>query len=195
MADEEKEGPVVVSPFIEGERIDLVAQNSKWIPLYSKWHNNPDVRHFARHIMPSTPEEFKRWFEPPSGRGMRDGVHFTIYHKKDKCPIGSIGFNHINWVNSNAFVGAMIGEPEYWGKGIIGEAARLLINYGFTELNFHKIYASIINPNKRSLRAAEKLGFEKEGVMKEDMYVDGKYVDFHQFALFRRDWVKKEKQT
>lgn len=193
MTAEEKEETNVVYPFIEGERIDLVAQSSKWIPLYSKWHNNPNVRHFARHNMPRTPEEFKRWFEPQSGHDVRDGVFFTIYHKKDKCPIGSIGFNRINWVNRNAFIGALIGEPDYWGKGIIGEAAKLLINYGFTELNFHKIYASIINPNKRSLRAAEKLGFEKEGVLKEDMYVDGKYVDFHQFGLFRSDWLKREK--
>ena len=191
MTEEEKE-EIKVFPFIEGERIDLIARNSKWNSLYSKWHNDPEVRHFAQHNMPKTPEEFKSWFEPPSERGMRDGVHLTIYHKKDKRPIGNIGFGRINWINRNAFIGAVIGEPDYWGKGLVGEAAKLLINYGFTELNFHKIYATIINPNKRSLRAAEKLGFKKEGVLKEDMYVDGEYVDFHQFGLFRRDWLKKE---
>ena len=151
------------------------------------------VRHFARHNMPRTPEEFKRWFEPPSGRGIRDGVFFIIYHKIDKCPIGSIGFFQINWLNRNAYISATIGEPEYWGKGIVGEAARLLIKYGFIELNFHKVYAQVINPNSRSLRAAEKLGFTKEAVLKEEFYVDGEYVDVHQFGLFKKDWEVQNK--
>ncbi|GAH98179.1 unnamed protein product, partial [marine sediment metagenome] len=108
-------------------------------------------------------------------------------HKHAKRPIGSIGFNHINWVSRNANIFLTIGEPEYWGKGIAGEASRLMINYGFTELNLHKIFAGVFTPNTRSLRAAEKLGFEKEGVLKEEMYVDGEYHDVHKFALFKRD--------
>ena len=193
MTEETKKENEEIFPFIEGERIDLVAQNSKWIPLYCKWQNNPEVRHYARHVMPSTPEEFKSWFEPPSGRGVKDGVFFTIYHKEDKRPIGSIGLFHINWVNRNAFIMGIIGEPEYWGKGIIGEAAKLLITYGFTELNLHKIYAGVFDPNKRSLRAAEKLGFKQEAHLKDDLYVDGKYVDMHQFALFKKDWMESIK--
>jgi RimJ/RimL family protein N-acetyltransferase len=194
LTEKEKEEQNVVFPFIKGERIDLVPQNSKWIPLYSKWHNDPNVRHFARHDMPRTPEEFKRWFEPPSGRGVREGVFFTIYHKKDQCPIGSIGIHRINWVNRNGFIGGLIGEPDYWGIGIVGEAAKLLINYGFTELNLHKISANILNVNKRSLRAAEKLGFKQEGILREHMYVDGMYADFHQFGLLKRDWIAQNKK-
>ena len=191
--NEKKNKDNEVFPFIEGERIDLVAQNSKWIPLYSKWNNDPRVRQYARFNMPSTPEEFKRWFEPPSGRGVRDEAFFTIYHKEDKRPIGSMGLFRINWVNRNAFIMGIIGEPEYWGKGIIGEAAKLIINYGFTELNLHKIYAGVFDPNKRSLRAAEKLGFKQEAVFKEDLYVDGNYVDTHQFALLKKDWIEQNK--
>jgi RimJ/RimL family protein N-acetyltransferase len=182
----------VVYPFIKGEKIDLISQSSKWINLICKWNNDPTVRHYARWALPTTPEQIKRWFEPRSG-GMRDVVFFTIYHKEDERPIGSIGFFRINWVNRNAHVSGTIGEPEYWGKGIIGEAANLLINYGFTELNFHKINAGIFNPNSRSLRAAEKLGFEKEAVFREDLYVDGEYVDMHQFALFKKDWMEQNK--
>lgn len=182
----------LVFPFIKGERIDLVAQNSKWISLYCKWQNDPKVRHYARQAMPSILEDLKNWFEPSPQRGARDAVFFTIYHKKDKHPIGTIAFVRIDWINRNALVFGIIGEKEYWGKGIVVEAAKLLINYGFTELNLHKINARVFDPNKRSLRAAEKIGFKRVGIMKEQLYVDGEYVDEHLFSLFKKDWIEKK---
>ena len=188
--NESKEDEIEVFPFIEGETIDLVAGNSKWVPLVCKWQNNPKVRRYARNMWPHTIEDIKKWFEPAPDRRMKEFVVFTIYHKRDKRPIGTVGFGHINWVSRNANIFATIGEPEYWGKGIAVEANKLLIKYGFTELNFHKIYAGVFTPNKRSLRAAEKLGFEKEAILKEEMYVDGEYHDVHKFALFKRDWIK-----
>jgi RimJ/RimL family protein N-acetyltransferase len=181
-----------VFPFIEGEIIDLVAGNSKWANLNCKWMNDPKVRQYSRNIWPRTLEDVKKWFEPLPDNQMREFIVFTVYHKHTKRPIGSIGFNRIDWVSRNANIFLIIGEPEYWGKGIAGEASRLMIKYGFTELNFHKIFAGVFTPNKRSLRAAEKLGFEKEGVLKEEMYVDRQYHDVHRFALFKRDWKIKE---
>lgn len=187
---ENKEAEMDVFPFIKGETIDLVSGNSKWVPLVCKWQNDPKVRRYARNMWPVTIEEVKKWFEPSPDRHMKEFVVFTIYHKRDKRPIGSVGFGRINWVSRNANIFATIGEPEYWGKGIAIEANKLLIKYGFTELNFHKIYAGVFTPNKRSLRAAEKLGFEKEAILKEEVYVDGVYHDVHKFALFKRDWIK-----
>ena len=176
-------------PFIEGETIDLVAGNSKWAHLTCKWMNDPRVRHYSRNAWPYTIEEIKKWFEPSSDQGIKDFVVFNIYHKKDKKIIGTIGLNRINWLNRNSNIFFHIGEKEYWGRGIAGEAANLLIKYGFTELNLHKIYAGVFTPNARSLRAVEKLGFKKEAVLKEEIFVDGKYVDFHKFALFKKDWM------
>jgi len=187
---ENKEDEIKAFPFIEGETIDLVAGNSKWAQLSCKWQNDPKVRRYARNMWPHTIEDVKKWFEPSPDRHTREFVVFTIYHKRDKRPIGTVGLGRINWVSRNANIFATIGEPEYWGKGIAVEANKLLIKYGFTELNLHKIYAGVFTPNKRSLRAAEKLGFEKEAILKEEMYVDGEYHDVHKFALFKRDWMK-----
>jgi len=151
---EDKEEADDIFPFIEGETIDLVAGNSNWAKIVCKWMNDPKVRHYSRNMWPLTLEEVKKWFEPLPDRQMREFIVFTVYHKHAKQPIGSIGFNHINWVSRNANIFLTIGEPEYWGKGIAGEVSKLVINYGFTELNFHKIFAGVFTPNSRSLRAA-----------------------------------------
>jgi len=181
----------IVFPFIEGNNIDLVAPNSKWINEVCAWSNDPRVRHYARFEWPNTIEDVKKWFEPPPKKGVRIFIIFAMYHKKDKRPIGNVGFSDINWLNRNANIFYTIGIPEYWGKGLVGEAAKLLINYGFNELNLHKIYAGVFDPNKRSLRATEKLGFKKEAILKEEIYVDGEYFDVHKFALFKRDWLNQ----
>jgi len=189
---EGKEEENDVFPFIEGERIDLVAVNSNWSNLICKWMNNPKVRRYSRNIWPKTLEDIKKRYEPSSDRHTRDNANFMIYHKQVERPIGIVGLDEINWVNRDANLFALIGEPEHWGKGIAGEACALVIKYGFTELNLHKIHAGIFSPNKRSLRAAEKLGFEKEAITKEEIYVDGQYHDEHRFALFKRDWKMKD---
>jgi RimJ/RimL family protein N-acetyltransferase len=171
LTKEENDG---VFPFIEGERIDLVTGNSKWADLSCKWTNDPEVRRYSRNAWPTTLEEVKKWFEPSSDQGMKDFVVFSLYHKKDKKPIGVVGFNRINWLNRNANIFWTIGEKEYWGRGIA-------------------VDAGIFTPNKRSLRVAERLGFGKEAVLKEDLYVDGTYVDTHIFALLKKDWMEKNK--
>jgi len=192
--DKKEEKEIEVFPFIKGETIDLVAENSKWVDLFCKWNNDPKVRRYSRNAWPRTIEEIKKRSEPVPRGQMREFLDLTIYHKADKRPIGNIGFGHIDWVGRNANIFALIGESEYWGKGIVGEASKLVIEYGFNELNFHKIYAGIYTPNERSLRAAEKLGFIKEGIFKEEQYVDGQYQDVHKFALFKKDWIKSNEK-
>lgn len=148
-----------VFPFIEGEMIDLVVPNLKWVELACRWENDPEVRHYSRNAWPLTMEQIKKQFEPATEEGIKDRITFIIYHKQDKRPIGYLGLKNISWLNRNAEIWWTVGERDYWGMGIVVEAAKLVLKYAFTELNLHKIYAIILSPNTRSLRVAEKLGF------------------------------------
>ena len=192
---EESKNEEEIFVFLEGENIDLVVPHSKWVNLTCKWINNPRVRHYSRNPWPRSPEDVKKWFEPPSiDDGVRDHIVLNIYHKKDKKPIGTVGLGRINWLSRNANIFAYIGYPEYWGKGIVGEAAELTIKYGFEELNLHKIYSGAFEPNTRSLKAAKKLGFIDEGISIHDAYVDGKYVDHPRFYMLKEDWLKRQQK-
>jgi len=194
MSEEKKaDKELKLVPFITGESVDLAVQVSEMASMVCKWVNDPKVRRYSRTVMPLSLDEVKKWFEPSSDRGLKDFVVFLIYHKKDKKPIGDIGLNHINWLNKNANIFFKIGEKEYWGKGIAAEASKLVITYGFTELNLHKIYSGIYSPNSQSFEVSEKLGFKKEAVLKEEIFVDGKYEDIHKFALFKQDWLEENK--
>jgi RimJ/RimL family protein N-acetyltransferase len=189
---EEKEGKEV-PVFIEGETICFIPHNSEYINLYIKWINNPKVRKYGRSVLPLRVDDAKIWFEP-SERGMTDFIGFVIWHKKDKKPIGFLELGLIDWINGWANVGLTIGEPDYWNRNIATEATELLIEYAFNELNLNKLRGCAAVENIGSWSVAEKLGFEFEGIGKQDMYVDGKYVDEKTYRLLKEDWMKRKKK-
>jgi RimJ/RimL family protein N-acetyltransferase len=188
---EKEDQEEIISPFIKGDNVDLLPTNLNHVKLYAKWINDEKVRHYARNPMPHGVEEIKKWFEPREG--LSDHVSFELWHKEDKKPIGTAGFSHINWINRSTNIFMSIGEPEYWIKGIGTEATKLLVKYGFEELNFHKIFAGIFEPNKGSWTVAENVGFIHEATLREEIYVDGKYVDVRKYYLIKDEWFEKNK--
>ena len=182
-------------PFIEGKIVDLCARNPKHVELYAKWKNDPIVRRYSRNVMPRTLDEQKKSAERRQGRPP-EHISFEIWHKEDNKPLGIIGLGWIDWVNgwANAFI--LIGEKDYWNKNIASEATELLIEYTFNELNLNKLHGGVAVKNIGSWAVAEKLGFELEGIGREEMYVDGKYLDNKVFRLLKKDWQKiKEKES
>ncbi|MFX0145764.1 MAG: GNAT family N-acetyltransferase [Candidatus Hodarchaeota archaeon] len=184
--------PQKPSPFIKGENICLIPHNSKYINLYLKWSNNWKVRKYARDILPIVAEDMKKWFET-SERRTRNYIGFTIWHKNDKKPIGIADLSLIDWVNGWANVGLVIGEPSYWNRNIATEATELIIEYAFNELSLHKLQGCAAVENIGSWKIAEKVGFIFEGIGKQDMYVDGKYLDEKRYCFLREDWLKSKK--
>jgi len=183
----EEEVPV----FIDGKIICFIPINLDHIKFFAKWMNNPRARKYARNEAPLTVEELKKWFEPREGRIGRF-IAFELWHKKDKKPIGQVGLAWIDWINgwANSFIS--IGEPEYWGQNIATEATELLIEYAFNELNLNKLHGRVCVENIGSWSVAEKMGFQFEGITKDDFYVDGKYLDAKNYCLLKEDWQKRK---
>ncbi len=170
--------------FIEGEKINLCPPNADHINLYTKWMNDPQIRKYMRYNMPQTVEEVKKLFEPKKEEVKKD-IFFEILHRKNKKPIGFVGFIRIDWFTRNAHIFYLIGDTDYWGQKIATEAGKLVVNYGFSELNLHKITARTFFLNKAALRVAEKIGFKHEITLKKEAYIDGKYVDLLNYVIFK----------
>ncbi|MFX1573814.1 MAG: GNAT family N-acetyltransferase [Promethearchaeota archaeon] len=178
-----------VHTFIRGEMIDLIPLNPTHTPLYSLWDNNPKVRKYDRNVFPLTIEESKNIFESDDSK-IKTRIMFEIWYKKDQKPIGYCEIDDIFWIDRRAHLGLTIGDPEYWGRGIGTETIKLLTEYCFVELNFHKIAAEALAPNRGSQRCFEKNGFEYEGKLKEDTYIDGEFIDLLKFCILKDDWIK-----
>lgn len=78
---------------------------------------------------------------------------------------------------------------EYWGKGLMREAADGLLAFGFKEMELNKIEAPIMLENVQSRRLAKKLGMTQEGVARDHMIIKGEFVDLAMYAILKREYM------
>lgn len=110
---------------------------------------------------------------------------FAIYDKTTQYFIGTHRLGHINWRSGVADIGLMIGDKEYWGRGFATEALELCIEYAFTTLSLRKLIGGTPSINSAMCRCFEKAGFTKEGTKRQELLIDGKYVDHVLYGLLR----------
>jgi RimJ/RimL family protein N-acetyltransferase len=83
-----------------------------------------------------------------------------------------------------AEIGYWLGEP-YWGRGIASDAVRLTTHYAFDELNLERVFAVPFTTNVASCRVLEKVGYEREGLLRRSAIKDGKILDQYLYARVR----------
>lgn len=172
----------------EGKLIRLREYKKSDIELVQMYINNVDVK---RNINPGIPFpvtllDEEKWFE--SCTALKDKYNFAIETLQDNIYLGGCGINEIDWKNSKAVVGIFIGNKEYWDKGYGTDAMRVLIKFIFNEMNINKIKLNVHDFNERAIRSYEKCGFKKEGVLRNELYRDGRYYDIIVMGLFKEEF-------
>ena len=101
--------------------------------------------------------------------------------------VGVAGFNEINWSNKTGYIGYWLGE-EYQGNGIMTKVARALVDYAFKELNLNKVEIRVATENRKSRGIPEKLGFVKEGSIRQAEWLYDHYVDHVVYGMLTEEW-------
>lgn len=115
-------------------------------------------------------------------------LDLTIILKATGAPIGVCGINQINWEHMNAEIGYWLGQP-YWGNGYMTEAVVNMLDYGFDDYDFYRMYARCLMSNPASARVLEKSGMKFEGCARGEVYKDGKYLDVLHFGLIKPEFI------
>ena len=127
------------------------------------------------------------WFKNIKDR--KDRADYTITYNGE--PAGLIGLLNIDQKNKKAEFYICIGNENYKGKGIAYRASTLLINYAFKELTLNKLYLYTETSNIPAQRLFEKLGFEKEGLLKSDLFYNGRRIDRYIYGLIKEDYFEQ----
>lgn len=119
--------------------------------------------------------------------------HFTlaITLKDDKQFIGTCRISITNPEKLEGDIGYCIGK-EFWGQGYATEAARKLLNFGFQQLNLHRIFATSDPKNTLSMRILVKIGMRQEGYLREYEWVKGEWRNSLLYAILEREWIQMQ---
>lgn len=107
-------------------------------------------------------EEQMKWFNDLEQTAT--GIWWAIVNENNSDFYGAIGLNNLNKTHRKAEIGFWL-LPNFWGKGIMREALKLVINYAFTDLNLHRIDAMVETENINSKKLLQKLNFSFEGTL------------------------------
>lgn len=148
--------------------------------------NNYKVREFLtlNIILPFSSNDQGNFFKSIPERRKKYIYDFAIVRKEDDALIGGSVVKNVDFKNSVCGAGFFIDE-KYWEHGYGGEAVNLIEKFIFYELNIRKIKLEVISNNIRALKLYEKLGYQKEGILKKEIFRNGKYLDLILLAKFR----------
>ncbi|MDD4088446.1 MAG: GNAT family protein [Tissierellia bacterium] len=114
--------------------------------------------------------------------------------RKDSLIIGVAGFDDIIKENQVATLFIGLGNENERGKGYGKETMNLLLEYGFENLNFHRIQLNVLEFNDKAIALYEKYGFKKEGIFREFALRDEKRYNLLLYGLLKYEWImNKEK--
>jgi RimJ/RimL family protein N-acetyltransferase len=175
---------------LKGEKVILRPVRRSDIEYFLKWFNDPEVLQYLKMYLPMTEMAEEKFIENLGSAGVATSIVLVIevIDEKNNKPIGNTALSHIHPKDHHAVFGIVIGEKDYWSKGYGTEAARLIIRYGFDQLNLHRINSSAISFNERSIRLHKRVGFTEEGRQRETDFKNGRYHDHVIFGLLRTEW-------
>ena len=170
---------------IPGDRIRLRSMKEEDLPLKVRWYNDPDIRRTLLVDEQFELEATRQWFEKANDLDTR--LDLTIETLEGR-PIGLISLLHIDRKNRTAEIIIVIGEKEYWGRGVMVEAETLLIDWAFRQLALEKIWAVTLPENLASLITMKKIGFRIEGTLRQEAVKEGKRIDILRLGLLKEQF-------
>lgn len=161
--------------FLEGDRVFLTPLAIEDLDKNLLWDNDPEMSFLdGGSHRPKTREvavaEFEKRLNNP------DSMFFTVILKDGGDQIGNVVLYDIHEYERWCHWGIKL-DKSYWRQGYGTEAARLILRYVFEELGFNRLKSDTHLRNEASWKFQESLGFVREGVMRQDKYIAGQYVD------------------
>ena len=147
------------------------------------WINDRELVLLSSAYSPVHEAGHSEWFE--SIRSRDDVVIFAIRRVADDELIGTCQLLSIDRRHRSAELQIRIGEPQAQGHGLGTEAVELLLGHAFDDLDLQRVQLHVFATNERAIRAYEKSGFEREGVLRDAVYVDGARLDVVVMAKLR----------
>lgn len=159
---------------LRGQKTYLRPVTKSDLPTLLRGMNSEGVMfHLGPHF-PYTDAEQEAWFQEIS-QSEHDRV-FMICGGDDR-PVGEVVLDRIHHRNRSGEILIALFDEADWGHGYGTDALRTLLRFAFDEMNFHRIQLLVHEDNDRAIKAYEKLGFVREGLLRDENFRGGRYTN------------------
>jgi RimJ/RimL family protein N-acetyltransferase len=186
MSDKKNKFPT--QPSLVGKTVYLRPSTAEDTANAQMWKIQSEPQSICTHPLPFTTaadaaEAHKKAEKSP------DQQWFSIIRQKDKMLVGQISFFGYNALNRSAELGLII-DPDEQKKHYGTEALELLIAYLFKYRDLNKVYAHTAEYNKGAVKLLDKLGFQRDGVLRDHQFYQGEFHNSLVYSLlrFEMDW-------
>lgn len=169
--------------FIEGEKINLRTVEEEDLEFIRETFNIPEVRKHLSHRGPQNLNQERTFFEEVISGD--EATNLAISRNEEMIGLISLTEQKEEGVKE---IGLWI-HPDHHGNGYGTEASKVMVSYAFNELRIHKIIAKAMESNPGSQRIWEKLGFQREGELRENTFRNGSYEDVYLYGVIEDEWL------
>ncbi|MCJ7824273.1 MAG: GNAT family N-acetyltransferase [Anaerolineales bacterium] len=179
---------------IFGERIRLRALEREDLPRFVEWFHDPEVRAGISLFMPLSLAEEEQWYEEMI---KKDPIEHTlsvdVRNGEEWTHVGNCGLFDLEPQSRRMELGVIIGERSSWDQGFGTDVVRTLLGHAFETLNLNRVVLRVYETNLRAIQVYKKIGFIEEGRLRQDHFIDGKYVDVVIMGVLCAEWKSMEK--
>lgn len=180
-------------PHIRGKRLFLREYREEDFPRLRGWINNPDETANMSPIFDRVQSEaMTREFFESVVKNKMPGHYMIIADGETEEYIGQADLRTSPDSSRQACLAIVIPDPANRGKGYGREAMELLLDFGFFRLNLHKIWLQVFLRNETAIHLYRTLGFHEDGILREDVYREGGYLDLMVMSLLQREWRARQ---
>ena len=177
-----------MSEILPGDGFRLRRASPDDAEFYAELASHEDVEPYLAVVRAHTREDVQSEIEQSLAEPKETG-RFVIEVEEDGDwrRAGVLGFDVANRRSRIAHLGGLAVHPDFRGRHLSDEAARVLQRYLLVDLEYHRLQLEVYGFNERAIKHAERAGFVREGVKRQAYWRHGEWVDGVMFGLLRED--------
>jgi RimJ/RimL family protein N-acetyltransferase len=180
-----------MSHLLQGKLVRLTAEDSKPLAeFYARWSRDSEFWRLMDSgiTRPLSNKAIEKFMEGMQENDRGRSFPFSVRTLEGDILIGDVGLDVVSWAGGDAFVGIALGDRACWGKGYGTDAMRVILRYGFQELNLRRVTLNVFEYNPRAIRSYEKAGFRHEGRMRRYLLRDEQRYDVLFMGILYEEW-------